>query len=219
MKQKCLLITDILTVIFAIILILISFFVRLKISNLDYSDIESLGINWNHGTIESFVEPTKTNICPDSSELLINDFWPGIVEGCYCKSKNETKKGKCTSYMLLDGCIAIEPIKPIRYKGWRSKAICVKRGNTNYLDLNVFGSKEKCPKKTKNCGFIDSLGNKLCLEKCPINDIEIADKNKTNPAGYKSYDNLTGKKLIYTTEESHGLIVLIRIICIFLVLL
>ena len=44
------------------------------------------------------------------------------------------------------------------------------------LDNTIVSENENCSKKTRNCGYIDTLQNKLCIkknDKCPINYISI----------------------------------------------
>ena len=68
-----------------------------------------------------------------------------------------------------------------------------------YYDLlfsdSVVGENEKCPEGTKNCGYIDTVKNKLCLKNtstCPISFIEIRDINSPPPSGITNLNVIQG---------------------------
>lgn len=92
-----------------------------------------------------------------------------------------------------DPLIKIPPQKINSYKGI---TLCGKTKG-NYYNLlfsdSVVGVNEKCPKGTKNCGYIDSVLNKLCLNnntECPISYIKLA---QTPPEGISNLKEIKGE--------------------------
>jgi len=66
---------------------------------------------------------------------------------------------------------------------WKEEYLCVKYLKKNYFDLLKIENEYPCPQNYKSCGILDTLNNKLCIpneEKCPINYINIINKDATN---------------------------------------
>ena len=64
----------------------------------------------------------------------------------------------------------------------------------SYYDLLKNSSKNECGENLKQCGILDTYGNKLCLYKdypCPINEIIIDLKEKSNEYINKGYKNIS----------------------------
>ena len=63
--------------------------------------------------------------------------------------------------------------------------------NFSYYDLLKNSTKDKCSENLKQCGILDTYGNKMCLYKdfpCPINEIIVdlaAKKNNYTKKGFK----------------------------------
>ena len=63
--------------------------------------------------------------------------------------------------------------------------------NYSYYDLLKNSSKSECGENLKECGILDTYGNKLCLYKdypCPINEIIVDLKEKRNEYINKGYN-------------------------------
>ena len=62
--------------------------------------------------------------------------------------------------------------------------------NFSYYELLKNSSRDKCPETLKQCGILDTYGNKLCLSKnidCPINEIIIDSQEKMYNYKNKGY--------------------------------
>ena len=75
---------------------------------------------------------------------------------------------------------------------------------------SIIKNNEDCNDKFKNCGVIDTLGQKLCLPEeidCPLNDlllVNTSDDEKINDyikKGYKRKDALNEKTFLYSSEQ------------------
>ena len=70
--------------------------------------------------------------------------------------------------------------------------------NYSYYDLLKNSSKDKCPENLKQCGILDTYGNKLCLNKdipCPINDLVLDKTSKKLEYNEKGYQQIYYKIL------------------------
>jgi len=63
MKDRCIFVTDILSIVFILSMIILSFFINHLIKTLDISYMEKIGKNWNTGIIESLIKPSVNNLC------------------------------------------------------------------------------------------------------------------------------------------------------------
>ncbi len=64
----------------------------------------------------------------------------------------------------------------------------------SYYDLLKNATKGECGKDLKQCGILDTYGNKLCLYKdypCPINEIIVDEKEKFEEYKNKGYNNVS----------------------------
>ena len=138
--------------------------------------------------------------------------WPGTDLGCRStnKDKPEVTRGACTefqkklkwqSYYIYD----------TNFFTYRNKEILAKRERSRYYNsyINLIAPKNKnCPEGKKQCGLLDSLGNKLCLDKkdiCPLNDIKI----NYNPEmeNYKTLELNEGLYLHFTNTKTDKYII------------
>ena len=160
--------------------------------------------------------------CNQNDNKVIFDIWPGTNKGC---GKNDTKeayipkdKNSCKkSEIIIDG------IPPQNIDIFNGLSIC---GTTEKLkghhnDVNddkvyddyyhllfsdsVVKENDKCPEGTKNCGYIDTVKNKLCLKNtssCPVSFIEIRDINSPPPPGITNLKVITGEtiKFYYSND-------------------
>jgi len=159
--------------------------------------INSFKISYDSEVTENlsneFIENFKTGYFTDFFECNPNDEkiklgdWQGTVKGC-------GKKDKAESYVLEDkNCksdeFTLEKIPSQKIFSFKGLSICgTTKDSKSYYNLlfsdSVVEENEECPEGTKNCGYIDTINNKLCLKKdqdCPISYIQIRDKNSSPP--------------------------------------
>lgn len=111
----------------------------------------------------------------DKNQPLINDWWPGISDGCFCYER--ISPGSCPR---RSNCKTIQRIAPLKYKLWKANHLCVERMEYGYFDKTLAKSANDCPQNMQNCGIADTQGNFLCVDKnkkCPINKIVKIDSN------------------------------------------
>lgn len=194
----------------------------IKIGSTEYQYIERIGKNWNKGPL--FNITTDKYSCKDNSENLIEDFWPGTVEGCdcsnsinifsdpltrgSCSSRSSNRRSSSSSYSYSTYlCNRVSPTPAVPYSYWGGRAICGLRENQDYLNLTVASEASKCPNETRSCGIIDSLNNVLCVSTsslCPINKIVFIDQKESLPVDFK-YSTIqleTGKIIAFTTMDT-----------------
>ena len=75
-------------------------------------------------------------------------------------------------------------------RNYLNKTLCIKKLSTfGYFKKNF---KRKCGKEEKDCGYLDTLGHKLCLvntKSCPINGISIKHKNENEDLHLITYES------------------------------
>ena len=188
---------------FDTIIIILSIFIFYYSSKIDFDSEISKSISYE------FIDNFQTgyfldfNKCTPNDNRIKLDTWKGTLKGC---GKIIDNKSSVRILPDNDNCgkneIVLEKIPPQNIYSFKGLTLCGKtRGN--YYDLlfsdSVVGEKEECPKEKKNCGYIDTVKNKLCLEKeaqCPVNYIQIKDIDSNPP------DNITNLKVIKTEKIS-----------------
>ena len=181
-----------------IILSFLTFYYSLKI---DFDSEISKSISYE------FIDNFQTgyyldfNICTPNENRIKLDTWKGTLKGC---GKIKDNKSSVRILPDNDNCkkdeIVFEKIPPQNIYTFKGLTLCGKTKG-NYYDLlfsdSVVGEKEECPKGKKSCGYIDTVKNKLCLEKesqCPVSFIQIKDIDSNPP------DNITNLKVIKTEK-------------------
>ena len=121
----------------------------------------------------------------------------GTTEGCDCRGSNSTSipsqcrgticRKTCSASMKKMNCSTIEPLNEINITIWRNKQLYKnkEKGNYTYKAFleNAVSSDKECANGYKQCGILDSLGNKLCLEEeeeCPLNFLLINNEETTD---------------------------------------
>jgi len=107
------------------------------------------------------------------------DKWQGTKEGCG-KIKNKEvrvlEKKECEDDE--DYLESINAMDIFSYKGFVLGSTTPPKSYYELLfDGSIIKEKEKCPEGKKNCGYIDTKYNQLCLDEnveCPINYIKIS---------------------------------------------
>jgi hypothetical protein len=164
----------------ALIALILSIITLINLSTSDYTYMQALGENWGVGPITSI--NANNLICNQSETNILNDEWQGTKEGCHCPHSldfvyGDVREGRCKSKRdSFIFCSTIRPIQPIKYTLWRGRQICIKRMDTNYLDLTIASSDKSCPLNTKSCGKADTLGNVICVQNkadCPLTDLKV----------------------------------------------
>ena len=141
--------------------------------------------------------------CTSNENRVSFDKWKGTIRGC-ATNKNNVKRVRVPkkdefcdplTEVTLDG-IPAQHIN--KFKG----IILCGKTKKHYKDLlfsdQVVGEDEECPEGRKNCGYIDTVNNKLCLKKdeeCPVSYIQIKDLNAEPPSGVMNLQNITSDKI------------------------
>jgi len=180
-------------------LVIIYFILEVEFINAKLGYLELLEHNWKKGPIIDIIE-TENQTCPDNYQHMIDDYWPGTIEGCLCKT---IFKGSCRSQISSSKmCTNIQSIDKYHYKLWKNKYLCALRLPTNYRD--IYYKRETCQSGEKRCGILDSIGNVLCIPNefsCPINYIKIIS-NQEYKKNVDKYKNITNLQVInYTQQE------------------
>ena len=200
-SKKIILTIKIMTLLVSLAIFYYIFEVQLVDAKLGY--LELFEHNWNKGPIMNIVEG-ENGTCPENYEYLIDDYWPGTIDGCLCKS---VFKGSCSSQISSSQkCIDIPSIDKFKFKLWRNKLLCALRLPTNYRNINNI--RQMCLPQEKKCGLIDSLGNFLCIPidfSCPINYINISNNSsQVNFSHFHQVNIVENISLIYSNTNTEG---------------
>ena len=155
----------------------------------------------------------SSNFLSESNGIAMHfDKWPGTVEGCV-KADNKSvyilKKESCDK-----GDLFLERITHIYIDKYADISFDIERSSKTYLELFNEGAilepdytkkkNEQCPEGKKNCGYIDTMKNILCLpkdEECPINYIRISSKGKPDAQNIKE---ISGKdRVLYYSNDPY----------------
>ena len=185
-----------------IYIIVLSLFVHYE--NIDLSKLKSIVNNLDNSPI--FDISLSNNGKCENSEKIILGHHKTKEENCNCHGKFHP--GYCTYEELRNGCITIEPKKINNIHIWDGNEFCIKTNNKSYIELLNYtvNKNEECKEGFKNCGFIDTLNHKFCINEkknCPINNIEISKSNVPPNDGFK-YKTipLKNNKYLYFTNEN-----------------
>ena len=141
----------------------------------------------------------------NAGEKVKFGIWQGTVKGC-----GIIKDGKKQAIILEEGqkCEDGEEIEEIPsqdilvYKGLSLSSSTKGR----YIDLLNDGSivkkDKKCPNTKKNCGYIDTLKNILCLDNevpCPISYVKIQENE---PTGIENINTIKGTNINFYYSNS-----------------
>lgn len=236
-KKKELLIYSVLTLILCLSSMILSI---LGFSNTTSGSLILNEINSNHKKSVYFSIENKTN-CKETkgSEMFFNNLFEGTEEGCNCPLTG-LKTGQCSVNDSAKGCTSITKINSKEINVWKNtENLCLIPDNTviqgieiskngydqnlsiedqeisNYeILLSKYSVKnyESCPSKTKYCGFLDTLNNKLCLpldKNCPINDLVVAKQSTFTKKDYEKLDlkSNNDEKIFYSNKSKDGNIV------------
>ena len=135
--------------------------------------------------------------CNSNENRIKFGKWQGTIKGCGTEN-NGIKKARIPKENkdCKKDEVIIEKIPPQDIFVFKGLTICGKTKGKYYNLLfsnSVIEENKDCPEGLKNCGYIDTIKNKLCLKKdseCPISYIKIKDINSPPP------DNITHLKVI-----------------------
>ena len=185
-----------------IYIIVLSLFVHYE--NIDLSKLKSIVNNLDNSPIFD-ISLSNNGKCKNSEKIILGHH-KTKEENCNCHGKFHP--GYCTYEELRNGCITIEPKKINNIHIWDGNEFCIKTNNKSYIELlnHTVNKNEECKKGFKNCGFIDTLNHKFCINEkknCPINNIEISKSNVPPNDGFK-YKTipLKNNKYLYFTNEN-----------------
>ena len=147
-----------------IYIIVLSLFVHYE--NIDLSKLKSIVNNLDNSPI--FDISLSNNGKCENSEKIILGHHKTKEENCNCHGKFHP--GYCTYEELRNGCITIEPKKINNIHIWDGNEFCIKTNNKSYIELlnHTVNKNEECKKGFKNCGFIDTLNHKFCINEKKI---------------------------------------------------
>jgi hypothetical protein len=160
---------------FGVFLFLTILFIQIITRNdIDNSKLNLIRNNWEQHPILDIKDVDIDSDCPKDYEYLFEYEFPGTTSGCECGEFTLNSKGPCNFIQTIRGCINIPGTANFTTGAYKNRIICAKRSKDNYASLKpyIIAPDEKC--KSKDCGAIDSLGNKLCTTSpCPINYLEF----------------------------------------------
>ena len=113
----------------------------------------------------------------------------------------------CSKILTVKNIIKLNHNSEIFYNFSSSKDIVGL--STNYKNLLKLITKDGCVENYKQCGILDTIGNKLCIDEifdCPINEMVVDFKSKINNYLYLGYDfgelnNSTYNYLLYYSNN------------------
>lgn len=185
---------DIIIASLAIILLIWTSIVYVKLQKINFNYLSTIADNWIKGPLLNINAQCDNNSLP-----LLEGYFQENSDGCYCPNNISKDENNDTSIIIIeqelndvyfksstcpDGCKTINASPSLLYTGWNTYFLCGERMNTTYFDLTITDSASKCDKlNKKNCGYIDSLNNFLCVDKkddCPINYIKFVYEENLN---------------------------------------
>lgn len=148
--------------------------------------------NWKQNMIRDVVTVSNTADCPTGFTPLFNYKWPGTIDGCNCKSinntldasskiilKREIYREKCNTTQTGLGCALIAQTPEKNLSIYRGSKYCVERiAGTSFLDAAKKMKEDgTCMDGYIKCGGKDASLNAICADKskfnnvCPVMDI------------------------------------------------
>jgi hypothetical protein len=169
---------------------LFTFFILFYYVNIDSIDLEESNFlfkNWNNFPILD-IKLSKDDECQSGYVKLNIGKLEKTNEGYFCHYLNKYSIEKDASKYNKAICSIIDSIEQKIINKWRTYNICAKLLNKNYFNLTIIKEDDVCPEGLKRCGIIDTYGNILCNDKCPINFIKILNRNNSEFNNYTHED-------------------------------
>jgi len=148
---------------------------------------EELLENFHSGYFIEFAKCSNPSNNMQSSKVTNDNLikfgaWQGTRRGCAYKADNSKPPRKLESEKKCkDDEITLEEIPSQNIIIYKNISLCAITKGSYYDLLNdgsIIGKDETCPQGKKNCGYIDTLKNMLCLDidlPCPISYIKISN--------------------------------------------
>ena len=141
----------------------------------------------------------------ENSSSLTIDEWKGTVSGSNLDS--QVKRDVCPGND--DYCEKIPATPSVNITLWKNKQFKIKVDDSYYSYGNLFNnsvpSNEECPSDKKQCGILDTMNNKMCIDKdkeCPINMI-IHSNTRPTEYHYKFNNiSLNDESYLFFTNEA-----------------
>ena len=173
---------------------------------------EELLDNFNTGYFIEFSKCSTPSNNMQSSEITnYNNVkfgtWQGTRKGCANKADNSKQPRKLESGKeCKDDEITLEEIPSQDIFIYKNISLCAITKGSYYDLLNdgsIIGKGETCPQGKKNCGYIDTLKNILCLDidlDCPISYIKVSN----DPPDITNMETIKGNKInIYYSNNPY----------------
>ena len=146
-------------------------------------------MNFTKSSLPSNFDPTR-----EPNENLIQfGYWQGTSKGCGTKDNKAKILEEGKSCEKDEVVLSPLPSMPIySYKGIVLSGITKKDYYSLLQTDSIVKENKDCPDNKTLCGYIDTLKNKLCLDKgstCPINYVSLSK----NPPNIKNYHVIEGK--------------------------
>jgi len=197
---------------------LLTFLILFHFVNIDSIDLEESNFlfkNWNNFPILD-IKLSKNNECQSGYYKMNIGKLEKTNEGYLCHYLNKYTIEKDVSKYNHVICSVIDSIKEKIINEWRTYNFCVKFLRKNYFNLTIIKEDDVCPNGLKRCGIIDTFGNILCNDKCPINFIKIINRNNSDFNNYTHQDENQfiiqhfenyNKSLITSTNFTKGMVI------------
>jgi hypothetical protein len=152
----------------------------------DSESLHRIRENWKYAPITEIQSLEMDKSCPDGFQNIITNLkFPGLANGCNCQgvppydsARNDHLLGSdkfgslCTFEEYISGCKNVFQTSSQKINNYKNRTLCVKRQDKTFYDYyenSLVNETKACNKK--DCGIIDTKGNRLCLDECPINSI------------------------------------------------
>lgn len=156
-------------------------------------------MNFTKSSLPSNFDPTR-----EPNENLIQfGYWQGTSKGCGTTDNKAKILEEGKSCEKDEVVLSPLPSMPIySYKGIVLSGITKKDYYSLLKTDSIVKENKDCPDNKTLCGYIDTLKNKLCLDKgstCPINYVSLS-KNPPNIKNYHVIEGKNGMNLYYSNN-------------------
>ena len=185
-------------------------FLKTDINKLLLSDITD---NYKSSMINDFKIDRK---CKNDNFMLSNGYYQGTVNGCMCPFG--LRRGSCDDSRDVM-CYNVHQTNRVNFDKWRNNTLCIVRENeiyqasVSYSDLWELAvpKGQKCKKGYKECGYLDTTYNIMCIDSfssCPITKVEFNSepffKNSTISKDKIKSIKLNDIYFVYTNEPEES---------------
>lgn len=190
-------VSSIIGIVLLVQLLILAIVISTKLAEENFIYGNNFAVNWSLSPIQT-IDSENSTTCPIGYSYGIpNTYFPGFKSGCYCPKSKSYFPDSCSNNQLSAGCESFPESAPKLIVSWGG-SICTKRKATaTYFTLNKTDNtvNSTCSDDTKDCGFLDTLNSKFCVnkkEECPVNYLKVVNVN----------DNSTSKNLSFAVSEA-----------------